>query len=135
MSLYTLTSAEAFKQNIEKWDDDYHVFYRFQHKDHEVGEKSWGMIFGSEEEAIADAEEWGMTPEEAVLPGKSCTFTFGELSRWMCEFDKDYVVIAFEGWDTYETGHDGEYVARFDEVIAAISYDDYLKIDEELTGE
>ena len=62
MSIYEVNSTPTIEK-IEKYDDDIHMFYRFQNKDWEMGEESWGMIFSTREEAIESAEEWGMTEE------------------------------------------------------------------------
>lgn len=114
---------EDFKERIKKWNEDDHVFYRFQMRGYAIGNESWGMIYNSREEAI---EAWmdendcdyETAESEAILPGKSCMPTLEEIWEWVCSFsDNDYLLV-FRGLDTGVSGHDGEYVAEFEEEIA-----------------
>lgn len=85
------------REEIEKFDNDRHMFYRFQNPKYTIeGEytQSWGMIFGSAEEARECAEEWGLEEGEAVLPGKSCMTTFEEILSFTEQFGKNDVLIA-----------------------------------------
>ena len=84
------------------------------------------MIYSSEKEAIECCEDDDLTPDEAVLPGKSCCPDALELMRWHDNFDDDYVVIAFKGWDTGATGHDGECVCEVLEVLNVFAYADFV---------
>lgn len=122
------------REDIEKFDNDRHMFYRFQNPAYTIeGEytQSWGMIFGSAEEARECAEEWGLEEDEAVLPGKSCMTTFEEILSFTEQFGKNDVLMIFSGNDTYATGHDGEYVADFDEAVAIWSMEDVIKYAQE----
>lgn len=114
------------KELVEKYDSDRDIFFRFQNPEWELtrDSKSWGMIFSSEEEAIRDAEEWGYTEEEAVLPGKSCMNTLENVWRYADQFNDDYVMLVFEGEDTGINGHDDEFVAEFIKPIAVWSIED-----------
>lgn len=115
---------------VEKFDQDRGIFYRFQNPNYEIeGEymQSWGMIFSSAKEARECAEEWGMSEDEAVLPGKSCGFTFKEVMRWSEQFGDDDVLLAFEGVDTGVSGHDGEWVAEYIAPVAVFSKQDALE--------
>lgn len=112
---------------INKFDNDSNIFYRFQNPEYEiVGEymESWGMIFSSKEEALEEAEDYGYTEENAVLPGKSCMPQFDQIIEWINYYSKDDVLLVFEGADTYETGHDDEYVAEYEQEIAVWSVKD-----------
>lgn len=122
------------KELIEKFDEEDGVFYRFQNKNYDIDGDytgSFGMIFGSPEEARECADEWGMTEEEAVLSGKSCMPTFEDIMRWCQEFDNDSVLLVFDGVDTYESGHDDEYVAEYIAPRAVIDFDEAVKYWEE----
>lgn len=114
---------------MEKFDEDRNIFYRWQNPTYEIaGEftQSWGMIFSSEQEARECAEEWGYTEDEMILPGKSCMDTLEHIVSFAAEFSDTDVLLVFRGADTWVTGHDGEYVARFDEPIAVFSMADIL---------
>ena len=120
-------------KEIEKFDNDKNVFYRFQNPNFEVGEESWGMIYNTREEAIeACMEENDCSYEEAeeyaILPGKSCMPTFEGILNFASQFDDDYVLLIFKGEDTRYTGHDDEYVARYDETITTLSMDEVVDL-------
>ena len=118
-------------EKIKKFDSDRNIFYRFQNPAYEIyGEytQSWGMIFSSAEEAMECAEEWGMTEEEAVLPGKSCMDTFEHIMSFSDQFSDNDVLLVFVGEDTYAEGHDGEYVAEYIESVAVYSMEDVLEM-------
>lgn len=85
------------------------------------------MIFQSKAEALRDCEEWGMTKEEAILPGKSCMDTLEGAMNFCEEFDDSYVMLVFEGEGTGVSGHDGEIVATYYKKVAAWSYEDCLE--------
>lgn len=122
-------------ENLEKYNNDNNIFFRFQNPEWEIDEEheeSWGMIFSTREEAIEEAEEWGMTEDEAILPGKSCMPTLQGLMSWSSEFDKNYVVLVFKGYDTRVTGHDGEYVAEFNEAVEVWDFQEVLDYMERL---
>lgn len=130
---------KKYIEDIKKWDEDDHVFYRYQCKDWEVGEESWGMIYNNREEAIEDYMDmlecsYEEAEEEAILPGKSCMPTFKEILNFSQEFGEDFYLLVFEGADTRVTGHDGEYVANFYEEIDRIEWNDIDKIIEEIEG-
>lgn len=120
------------KEIIEKFDNDDYTFWRFQDPKFEISgeyEESWGMIYGSREEAIESYMEdnecdYDEAEENAILPGKSCMKTFDEIMDFHNQFFKGYVLMAFHGKDTRVTGHDDEYVATFYEPIAIFSTDD-----------
>lgn len=134
MEKFYKVNGAPTKEKVEKYNDDEHIFFRFQNPEFEIDEEhseSWGMIFSTREEALEGAEEWGMTEEEAILPGKSCMPTLEGIWNWSSEFGKDDVVLVFEGADTRATGHDGEYVADFYEAVEVWSYEDVMKYLEE----
>ncbi|MBC3889429.1 hypothetical protein GH810_14030 [Acetobacterium paludosum] len=114
------------KELIEKYDDDSQMFYRFQNPEWEVGDVSFGMIYSTEEEARQDFEDMGLDPEEAVLPGKSCMDTFAGIMsmRFVNEFDKDFNLIVFNGYDTGVSGHDDECVAEYYETVETFDFDE-----------
>lgn len=116
------TNGNITLEKIEEFDGDRYIFYRFQNKYEAIEGKytqSWGRIFSSPEEARDYAEEWGMDPEDAVLPGKSCMSTFSEIMSFFSNFsDEDNVLLIFDGEDTGVSGHDGEYVSKFNKTIA-----------------
>ena len=126
MSIYEVNSTPTIEK-IEKYDDDIHMFYRFQNKDWEMGEESWGMIFSTREEAIESAEEWGMTEEEAVLPGKSACNTAKELASFSGCFGNEYRVIVING-DQVGYGHDDEAVVDSIDIIEIWDYDDFMNL-------
>lgn len=118
------------KELVEEWDDAPDLFYRFQKEDYAIEgeyEQSWGQIFTSAAEARESAEEWGLSEDEAVLPGKSCMNTFRNIISFSDRFDEKYVLLVFEGRDTYVNGHDDEFVAEYIAPIAIISFDDAIE--------
>lgn len=118
------------KELVEKFDNDSSIFYRFQNPNFEIeGEytQSWGMIFSSAKQARECAEEWGYTEDEAILPGKSCMNSFKGVMNFSEQFYDDDVLLVFKGQDTYVTGHDGEFVAEYEEPIAVFSMQDALE--------
>lgn len=126
MSIYEVNNKPTIEK-IEKYDEDRYTFYRFQNKDWEMGTKSWGMIYGSAEEAIENCENDGLTPEEAVLDGKSCCSTANQLWNFAQYFDKDFRVVVLEGSCVGE-GHDGEDVVDVDEILEIWDYNEFIKV-------
>ncbi len=104
---------------LEELSKKDNIFFRFHDPNRRMSSrsKSWGMIYTSEREAITDGS--------TVLEGKSCMPTAEQLMEWKDCFDDDYVVIAFYGCDTRETGHDGEYVATYIKKAAVFNYKDF----------
>jgi hypothetical protein len=96
------------------------VFFRFHDPKRRLSSrsKSWGMVFESEREALS----CGST----VLNGKSCVKDAEKLMEWKRSFDNSYVVVAFEGQDTKEEGHDGEMVATYYKKVKCFSYEDFI---------
>lgn len=101
------------------------IYFRFHDPKRRISSrsKSWGMIYTSEREAIADGSD--------ILYGKSCVETAAELMDWKNYFDENYVVIAFEGIDTRQSGHDGETVSTYQGKVATFSYQDFVNMFEE----
>lgn len=126
-------NSKLTEELVEKFDDDRGIFYRFQNPAYAIeGEymQSWGMIYPSAEEAIADAEWEGWeNPEDAVLPGKSCWDTFRNLmsGNTILAFSNTDVILVFEGCDTGVEGHDGEYVAEYISPVAVFSMQDAIE--------
>ncbi|MEG1482921.1 MAG: hypothetical protein RSA57_03885 [Cetobacterium sp.] len=106
---------------VEKFNEDSNIFFRFQNPHQKLTSRSesWGMIYGSKQEAIKNDCE--------ILPGKSCMDTLKGLDKWITYFDDDYVVLVFEGCDTGVTGHDGEYVATYYKKVAVWSMKDVVE--------
>lgn len=127
MSIYEVNNKPTLEK-IEEFDGNDNIFYRFQMKDWEMGTKSWGMIYSSEEEARECCEDDGLTEDEAVLNGKSACFTAKELMSFSSNFDYDFRVVVLKGWDTRETGHDGEYVVDVEEIIEVWSMEDFIEM-------
>lgn len=122
------------KKDIEEYDTSRYMFYRFQDPSHTIeGEytQSWGMIYSSAEQARECADEWGFTEDEAVLPGKSCMTSFEDVLDYADRFDDDDVLMVFYGYDTGVSGHDGEWVAEFNEAVAIWSMEDVIKYAQE----
>jgi hypothetical protein len=93
-------------------------FFRYQDpkfiNDLSQESKSWGMIYGSEEEALEDGSE--------VLEGKSCmTNPYQLWTGWGEYFQEDDVIMVFDGEDTGTIGHDEENVATFTSFIDAFN--------------
>jgi hypothetical protein len=126
LDLYKKKITECTPEILRNLSDTKGVYFRFQAGWHEIGKKSWGMIYTSEEEAIECCEDDGLTPETAVMPGKSCCPDALGLMEWKDYFDNDYVVIAFKGADTGVTGHDGEWVCDVLEVLKVFTYSDFV---------
>ena len=117
MAIYEVNGTPTIEK-IEKYNESKDYFFRFQNKNWEMGEKSWGMIYSSEEEAREAYEEDGLDPDDAVLVGKSACYTAEELLNFAPYFDDDYVVTIIYG-DSVGTGHDDEdvvYVCRIEEI-------------------
>lgn len=117
------------KELIEKLNDDRDVFFRFQNPYQKLTKrsKSWGMIYQSEREARSDYKSMDLDPDDAILNGKSCMDTLEGLYDWIDQFDKDYVVLAFYGSDTGETGHDEEYVCTYCGKVAVFNFKDVVE--------
>lgn len=113
-------------EKIEEYDEDNNIFYRFQNPTHEMGEKSWGMIYSSEEEALEDGS--------TILDGKSCCWTVSQLLDFAPYFDNDYVVLVVNGYYV-EDGHDDEPVVDIAEVLEVWNLPDLVKAYEEYTEE
>lgn len=126
MSIYEVNNKPTIEK-IEKYDEDRYTFYRFQNKDWEMGTKSWGMIYGSAEEAIENCENDGLTTEEAVLDGKSCCSTANQLWNFTQYFDKDFRVVVLTG-NCVGEGHDGEDVVDVDEILEIWDYNEFIKV-------
>lgn len=133
--MYYKPNSKLSEEIIERFDNDDFIFWRFQCKDWEITgdyEESFGMIYDNREEAIEDYMyehecSYEEAEEYAILPGKSCMPTFIGIMDFYKAFDKDFVLMAFEGSDTGITGHDGEYVAEFYEPVAIFSYEDAIE--------
>ena len=126
MSIYEVNNKPTIEK-IKKYDDERDVYYRFQMKDWEIGKQSWGMIYCTAEEAIENCEYDGLTPENAVLNGKSCCSTAKELMKFVCEFDKDFRVLILNG-DYVEEGHDGEDVIDVNEILEIWDFDEFTDL-------
>lgn len=121
-------------EKIEKFDNDDNVFYRFQNPTYAIeGDytNSWGMIYGTKEEAIEawmeDMEcDYDEAEEEAILPGKSCMTTFESIVSFSDRFSQSDVLLIFHGYDTRANGHDDEYVADYDYEIEVWSMEDVI---------
>jgi len=119
-------AGKPTEEMVEKFNEDNHIFFRFQNPNRELDQdsKSWGMIYSSEEEARENCEDDGLSEDEAVLPGKSCMDTLEGVWNWADQFDDSYVILVFEGTDTGVSGHDDEYVAEFIKPVAVWSIED-----------
>lgn len=122
MAIYEVNNIPT-AEKIEEYNRDKNTFYRFQCKDWEMGTKSWGMIYSTQEEAIEDGS--------TVLDGKSCCRTANELYRFKNEFDNDFHVLVVKGWYV-EEGHDGEDVVDIEEITEIWSREDFLNIVKEM---
>lgn len=124
MSIYEVNNKPTIDK-IKKYDEERNIYYRFQMKDWEMGTQSWGMIYNSAEEAIECCEDDGLTPEIAVLNGKSCCSTAKELSQFSSSFDSDFRVLVVEGdWVAY--GHDDEDVVDISEIKEVWDFNEFL---------
>lgn len=123
MSIYEVNNKPTFEK-VEEYDSKNNVYYRFQMKDWEMGTQSWGMIYNSAEEAIECCEDDGLTPETAVLDGKSCCDSAKELMSFVQNFDKDFRVLVLSGSFVGE-GHDGESVVDVDEILEVWDYNEF----------
>ena len=121
------------EEKLNKYDNDKHIFYRVQDRDYELGTKSWGMIYGSEEEAREAYEEDGLNPDDAILNGKSAWGTAREMHQYaISRFDSMTDVILVISGDYVEEGHDGEDVVDVDEVLEVWDLDEFLDMVNEL---
>lgn len=130
MTIYKPNNKPTIKK-INEYDQEYGVYYRFQFEDWEMGTKSWGMIYSTEEEAREAYKEDGLDPDDAILNGKSCCSTFKELTNHDFSFGEGFVVLILSG-DYVEEGHDGEDVVDVDQILEIWSWEDYEKICTEL---
>lgn len=128
--IYAVTHTLS-KDLVDKLDNEPDVYYRFQDKNQKLTSRSesWGMIYGSRQEARRAYKEEGLDPDDAVLPGKSCVSKLKDLDQWSPYYDNDYVILAFKGTDTGVVGHDGEIVATYHKKVATFSMEDYRKFD------
>ena len=123
MDIYEITGTPTIEK-IEKYNESKDHFFRFQNKNWEMGEKSWGMIYSSEEEARADYEDMDLDPDDAVLEGKSACYTAEELLNFAGNFDNNFVVTILYG-DSVGTGHDDEEVVDVCRVEEVWDYDEF----------
>ena len=123
MSIYEINNKPTMEK-IEKYNEDRFTFFRYQMKDWEMGDQSWGMIYSTAEEAIENCEDDGLTEDEAVLDGKSACTTAKELFGFSCMFDKDFRVLVLSG-KSIGTGHDGEEVVDVDEILEIWDYEEF----------
>lgn len=114
----TKVTSNFNEQDLDRWQKD--CFFRFQCLDWEVGDKSFGMIYSTPEEAM----EEGST----VLDGKSCCGNWRDLRDHLDSFDEEYFcVLVFKGTHN-GYGHDGEDVAIPEEFVAALDMRHFLEI-------
>ena len=118
-------------EKINEYDEQSNIYYRFQCKNWEMGTKSWGMVFTSEEDALENCEEWGMSPEDAILNGKSACSTANHLWDFAQYFDKDFRVLVLNG-DYVEEGHDGEDVISVNDILEIWDYNDFINCMQEM---
>lgn len=123
MSIYEVNNKPTLEK-IEKYNEDRYTFFRYQMKDWEMGDQSWGMIYSTAEEAIENCEDDGLTEDEAVLDGKSACNTAQELFGFSGMFDKDFRVLVVSG-KSIGTGHDGEEVVDVDEILEIWDYEEF----------
>lgn len=126
MAIYTVNNQPTI-QKIKEYNEQDNVYFRFQNSEWEMGEKSWGMIFDSEEDAIENCEEWGMTPEEAILDGKSACYTSTQALNFASNFDKEFVVLVLKG-SYVQDGHDEEPVIDVKEILEVWDYNEFCKV-------
>lgn len=113
---------------INKYNEEAKVYFRYQDKDYSLGTKSWGMIYGSEEEAREAYEEEGLNPDDAILNGKSACSTSNEALSFASEFYESVNVVLVLTGSYVEEGHDGEDVIDVDEVLEVWDYDEFCKL-------
>lgn len=123
MSIYEVNNKPTLEK-VEKYNEDRYTFFRYQMKDWEMGNQSWGMIYSTAEEAIENCEDDGLTEDEAVLDGKSACNTAQELFGFSGMFDKDFRVLVISG-KSVGTGHDGEEVVDIDEILEIWDYEEF----------
>lgn len=125
MSIYNVNGKPS-KEKIEKYNEDRYTFFRFQNKDWEMGNKSWGMIYSSEEEAREHYEDDGFESEaDAILDGKSACSNAEDLMNFCSCFDSNYRVLVINGSCVGE-GHDGEDVVDVDEIVEVWDSDEFI---------
>jgi len=115
---------------ISKIDEGENTWWRWQDKEYEVGDKSWGMVYGSEKEARQAYKDLGLNPDDAILQGKSAMDTFDGVMNFSTSFDDHHVLLAFEGSDTLAVGHDNEFVVNYVKTLGSFKYDDAIKMAE-----
>lgn len=127
MSIWEVNNHPTIEK-IEKYNEEARVYFRYQDKDYELGTKSWGMIYGSEEEAREAYEQEGLNPDDAILNGKSACSTSNEALNFASEFcELCNVVLVISGrW--VEEGHDGEDVVDVSEVLEVWDYDEFCNL-------
>lgn len=128
--IYNVDKKQPTMEDIYRLSEEEGVFFRFHDPERRMSSrsKSWGMIYTSEAEARREYKDMGLDSDDAILNGKSCMPTMAELMHWWSEFDSSYVIVAFEGVDTRETGHDGEYVATYTKKRAVWNIDYVCKM-------
>ena len=111
-------------EKIRMYDEDNNTFYRFQEPFYEMGNKSWGMIYATEEEALEDGG--------IVVNGKSCCMNHRYAWQYVDAFDNEALMIIVKGW-SLGTGEDQyEDVVDIEEIIEIWNYDDFCKIIKEI---
>ena len=112
-------NSKATMELIEELNRNKDVYFRFQDPNIRLTKKSksWGMIYSSAREAIADGS--------TVLNGKSCTETLEDLMQYAQYYDNNYIVMAFAG-EYNGTGHDGECVCKYNGKVAVFNFDDII---------
>ena len=132
MCIYEVNNNPTIEK-LDKYSYDDRYYFRFQMKDWEMGDKSWGMGYTTEKEAMEAWEELELDPEEAVLEGKSCCSNAKRLASFSSYFDKDFRVIVLTGSYVQE-GHDGEDVVDVWDIEEIWDYSEFMNIVNEWEG-
>lgn len=121
-------------EDLRKFNDMENAFFRFHDPERRLSSrsKSWEMGYHSEAEARREYKNMDLDPDDAILNGKSCTDTAGELLNWSFSFGNGDVVIVFKGVDTRTIGHDGETVATYIKKLKTYDLKDFFDTLKEL---
>jgi len=111
------------KPNIDKirmYDEDSNVFYRFQMPEWEMGTKSWGMIFDSEEDAL----ENGGTVTEGKSACEKARFSY----RYADAFGSTDRMLIIKGYSLGRGPDEEEELVVVEEILEVWSYNDFCNI-------
>ncbi|HBY21291.1 MAG TPA: hypothetical protein DEG71_09865 [Clostridiales bacterium] len=110
---------------IRMYDDDNTIYYRFQMPEWEMGTKSWGMIYDSEEEAL----ENGGTVTEGKSACEKARFSYSFYSDAFGNTDR---MLILKGYSLGRGPDQEEELVVVEEILEIWSYRDFCNLMEDV---